>query len=479
LTVTYPDENEKLTTELFSVQTDSVNNAGGVTVEASTSGRDAPRYDDTNRFHFSSERFAKLTHYAFRYPAKFHVPVVRALLDRYTLRGWTCLDAFNGSGTLTVEAMASGRNAIGLDVDPLAVFVSRVKTTRVCPNRLEKYTGLICNAVELRLSRDKRLKRTLQKDIGKAAFKKRLLEEDLQIPPIPNLEHWFRKSVVIQLARIKALIVEMDVDCEIRDFFLLCWASIIRSCSNADPTPVSGLEVTSYMRRKEEEGREIDVERHFIRAVRRGLTGAKDFYNATSPMTTATCAMQDARALAGTRYAADAVITSPPYHSAVDYYRRHQLETYWLDLVRSQEERLSLIPTYLGRAGVAQKYLPTPIEAMGSVGSSWIERIDAINERRARDFLHYYWGMRQFFCGVATLLPSDAPLVLVVGNNRILGREYSSSDLFDELAQPFFSFDEQHWYPVRNRYMSYSRHNGANIDREDVLVWRRRGGSTL
>jgi DNA modification methylase len=37
----------------------------------------------------------------------------------------------------------------------------------------------------------------------------------------------------------------------------------------------------------------------------------------------------------------DAVITSPPYHGAVDYYRRHQLEMFWLDSTSSQADRLA------------------------------------------------------------------------------------------------------------------------------------------
>ena len=373
-----------------------------------------------------------------------------------------------------VEALASGRNAIGLDVDPLAVFVSRVKTTRICPQRLEECANVFGEAVERRLSGDKRLKRLLQKDIGKTAFRKRVSNEGLVVPPIPNLEHWFRRAVIVQLARIKHLILEMSFENEIQDFLLLCFASIVRSCSNADPTPVSGLEVTSYMRRKEEAGRTIDVEKQLERAIRRCVVGAKEFYAATSPTTNAICALQDARLLSSSHYTADAVITSPPYHSAVDYYRRHKLEMYWLDLVRDAEERVKLIPTYLGRAGVANKYLPNPTEGMGLVGQHWIDRIEAVNGRRAKDFFHYYWGMRQFFAGVATVLPSKGPLVLVVGNNKILGLEHSTADLFNELAEDFFWFDEQHWYPVKNRYMSYARHNGANIDREHVMIWRKR-----
>jgi 23S rRNA G2445 N2-methylase RlmL len=70
----------------------------------------------------ASERY---THYLFRYPAKFHPPVARALLERHTEPGACVLDCFCGSGTLLVEAAISGRSAIGSDIDPVAAFVSR------------------------------------------------------------------------------------------------------------------------------------------------------------------------------------------------------------------------------------------------------------------------------------------------------------------------------------------------------------------
>ncbi len=72
-----------------------------------------------------------MTHYLFRYPAKFHPPVARALIERYSKPGELVLDPFCGSGTLMVEAVTLGRNAVGSDIDPIAVFISGVKTQRI------------------------------------------------------------------------------------------------------------------------------------------------------------------------------------------------------------------------------------------------------------------------------------------------------------------------------------------------------------
>ena len=428
----------------------------------------------TNRIEFSSSRLPKLTHYAFRYPAKFHLPVLRDLIRQYSRLGDTCLDPFNGAGTLVVEAVANGRNAIGLDVDPLAVFVSRVKSTRLAPSTLEKHTHQFLEEIQKRFSNDKLLQKNILNDIGESAYARRLEVEDLEPPPIPKLDHWFRKSVIVQLARIKAIANSMEVEENIRNFFLLCFASIIRKCSNADPIPVSGLEVTSYMRQKEADGREIDVERIMIQTTQNCLVGAKEYFESTSPDTTIVNEVFDARNLAHSEYDADVVITSPPYQNAVDYYRRHQLEMFWLGLVSSALERQQLIPNYLGRTGVAKKNLPPSCTVVGSIGRSWMQQIEETSHRRSMDFFHYYSGMHDFLTGVATLLRAGSPLVMVVGNNTIFGCEYDTVELLRELSEEHFEVGETFWYPVRNRYMSYERRNGANIDREYILVMHKR-----
>jgi len=70
-----------------------------------------------------------LTHWIYPYKGKFHPQMIRALLYIIGLKeGDTVLDPFIGSGTTAVEAQLLGINCIGIDVSPLCVLQSRVKT---------------------------------------------------------------------------------------------------------------------------------------------------------------------------------------------------------------------------------------------------------------------------------------------------------------------------------------------------------------
>jgi hypothetical protein len=70
-----------------------------------------------------------LTHNLYRYPARFSPKLVRAIIEQFTSPGDLIVDPFMGGGTTLVEALALGREAVGLDISSLAAFVSEAKTT--------------------------------------------------------------------------------------------------------------------------------------------------------------------------------------------------------------------------------------------------------------------------------------------------------------------------------------------------------------
>ena len=72
------------------------------------------------------------THWIHWYPAKmFHRIPAEILASLTADDGLTVLDPFCGSGTVLLEAALRGHSAIGIDINPLARLISKVKTTRL------------------------------------------------------------------------------------------------------------------------------------------------------------------------------------------------------------------------------------------------------------------------------------------------------------------------------------------------------------
>lgn len=73
-----------------------------------------------------------LTHWIYPYRGKFHPQMVRALLNILGVApGSLVLDPYVGSGTTALEASLLGINCVGVDVSPLCVLLTHVKTRSV------------------------------------------------------------------------------------------------------------------------------------------------------------------------------------------------------------------------------------------------------------------------------------------------------------------------------------------------------------
>jgi hypothetical protein len=77
----------------------------------------------------SQEPVTGLTHNFYKYPARFSPDFTRAAIQVFTEPGDVVYDPFLGGGTTAVEAVSSGRRAVGTDINSLAVFLSTVKTS--------------------------------------------------------------------------------------------------------------------------------------------------------------------------------------------------------------------------------------------------------------------------------------------------------------------------------------------------------------
>jgi len=237
------------------------------------------------------------------------------------------------------------------------------------------------------------------------------------------------------------------------------------------------------MKKLDKVGRRIDPFQLFEQKVEREIKGMKEFWDkvkhakkSSKPGMKVKIRRADATALSQIvpNGSADVVITSPPYNTAVDYYRRHMLEMYWLGLVKSHDERLQLAPRYLGREGIRQKNHRLRWKTESKYIQTLLKHAEKVSTKRARALKHYSASMDRVLEEMAKALKSKGKAVVVVGNSKWNGRRVQPTRLLEELAGERFKFVERLSYTTQNRYMSFSRHNGANVNREHVLVLQKK-----
>ena len=78
-----------------------------------------------------------LTHGFYKYPARFSPAFAGAAIQAFTQPGDMVLDPHVGGGTTLVEAIAAGREAVGVDISTLAEFVAGIKCTVFSEAELE------------------------------------------------------------------------------------------------------------------------------------------------------------------------------------------------------------------------------------------------------------------------------------------------------------------------------------------------------
>src|SRR5262245_2861349 len=78
---------------------------------------------------FAGHKTQYASHGLHSFAAKFPPQLVRWGIERYSTPGQSVLDPMSGSGTTLVEARLLGRHALGVDIDPLARLIARVKAT--------------------------------------------------------------------------------------------------------------------------------------------------------------------------------------------------------------------------------------------------------------------------------------------------------------------------------------------------------------
>ena len=96
---------------------------------------------------FAGQSTQHSTHALHPYVAAINPPLARAIIETYVPKDRIVLDPFVGGGAVLLEAMLSGRAGVGFDVNPLAVMLSKAKTTRLSARVLKRAINAAVSSV--------------------------------------------------------------------------------------------------------------------------------------------------------------------------------------------------------------------------------------------------------------------------------------------------------------------------------------------
>jgi SAM-dependent methyltransferase len=247
------------------------------------------------------------------YPARLHPGTAARLIEALAPEGGQVADPFCGCGTVLVEARRLGRSALGLDLNPLAVRLTRFKTH---PLDAELRDALLEAAVR----------------VAEGAEDRRAETAGPTRPYEPEEREEFDIHVLLELDGL-AHGIRKEPTGPIRQALLLALSSIFSKVAR-QPTAASG-------HKRLASGFTI---RFFVGRVDELVRQLAEYEALLRPdAPEAQCKEGDARQLERLAWRnVDLVISSPPYPGVLDYADYHRTRLRWLGLDGANLERQEL-----------------------------------------------------------------------------------------------------------------------------------------
>ena len=370
-------------------------------------------------FHDQDSSYASHNFHAF--PAKFPPQLPRKFISALTEPGDVVLDPMMGSGTTVVEALLAGRQAVGFDIDPLAILLTRVKVAhldsaeidRVGHSILERATEAVKNGDALA-------------SLAAARWDGRTRQ---------FIDYWFARETQIELAALVAEI-ERIPDAKLREFFQVVFSSIIITKSGGVSLAFDLAHTRPHrakvVRTKSGEillGHDLATSKsrrvkllsktlrspleEFEKRLDRNRSSLLDYIADGYPPD---IRLGDAQQLPIEDDSVDLIVTSPPYISnAIDYMRAHKFSLVWLGysieaLGRKRKEYIG------GEATVDTAFVDLPDAAAQVVAS-----IAQQDKKKGQVVHRYYSEMTRVLREMHRVLKPGSAAIVVVGTSIIRG----------------------------------------------------------
>ncbi len=275
------------------------------------------------------------THGIYRYIGKFPPQIPREILSRYAEPGMTVFDPMCGGGTALAEAVFSGCNAVGMDVNPVSLLISSVVSTPYDLDKLSEY----CNGIKESI---------MSWDEGSLFYDPSNVPEQTRLR-LGGSDKYFSKEAQKDCGLLLGWIAAIE-EKPYHDFFLVALLAILRKISFAN---VKKINVTIDANKKVQSvfpayRKQIDA---MLKAER----------NTQAAWTSASVQLinGDARKNPLENQSVDIVIIHPPYLSNTAFSESTQLQLAFLGIHHKTiwKKELKMRGSYLHEPDGLRKYL--------------------------------------------------------------------------------------------------------------------------
>lgn len=415
-------------------------------------------------------------HSWFGYVAGYDAKFVRSTIDEYLSDqpDATVFDPYTGSGTTLVEAIDTGRDAIGTEINPFMAFVARNKTSwDTYPDNLNTRTREFLTNVNPQVL-TAFPNRTLDSfGSGGGAVEDVRIKAKSEVPSLANINNWYTKEVLEQLRILKGNIKEIK-DERFKSLCLLAFASILVDVSNGGYDPSLGY-------RRDSDGDIIKNQANVAKSFEEKLKQFVDDVNEkiisrNEPHGDALVLNSDGEEFPGlNNECVDLLITSPPYCNNMNYIRQTRPHLYWLNYWADRSRRKfedNMMGSYwqiVRNHEIDMKYPTDTLEEVtNEISKQEPEREELGGPGWARYVIRYFNDTGNALKQHYRLLTPDSYAVYVVGNSVIKDINVPVGDIFAEMVDDHFEFEV-----VESPIHSTNKRKSSSLrteDLEDIVV---------
>ncbi|MEX0825725.1 MAG: DNA methyltransferase [Acidimicrobiia bacterium] len=346
--------------------------------------------------------------YLHPFPARMAPELAAAAIDHLEGPRQRVLDPMCGSGTTLLAARRAGHHAIGLDLDPHAVMLSKGLLTSYESNLLRDASEEVLQ-----------LARSIKGRITQGTA----YPESSDFATREFLRYWFDPATRIQLTALIRVIDEQPRD-ELWRLLRIAFSRMIIVKENGVSLAMDVAHSRPHRTYDKSPTHPFDLWPVSIATVARAIEVSRvpDDHPLASVM------LGDARATGLPDSSIDAIVTSPPYLNGIDYIRASKFALVWFghNVGELRELRASLVGAERGLAASELSGLVAEFD-----DAHWYRELPS----RQRGLVHRYLAdMRSVLAESARVLKLGATAVLVVGDSRHRGVTIPNSEILQRLA---------------------------------------------